>query len=411
MAIQYNLLQLSIVCAFKVDLFGAKQGAQLKLDEETSAKQGAQKLLKLGVEAVANDVASCKAWQLKHRVKPGTSWGTLPSDLQGEWKKRACDAIVTGKGSPRLKCEQWKATHGVRIGSTWGTLSKDLIMQWKRTKCDTLILADCNKEGIDANKQRAKADDERTRILALPGPPPGKKWVISFGLYGSNPKYTTGMIKNAQLAKVIFPGWVVRVYLDDTVPQAVKDTLTSEGCELKLIADEEKRTSNLGGSIAGMFWRFMAIDEPDVDRYIVRDADSRLNYRERFAVEEWVQRRYCTPYVLHYCTHCTALTMYRSSSGESTSMVHTVRDHPSHDRPLNGGMWGAVHGFLDPSGGGTMRDLIQHWQKKTTYGAGEAHHSPPLSPPPTSPSPPPHHTPPTHLHPSTLPLTAQISTS
>ena len=33
--------------------------------------------------------------------------------------------------------------------------------------------------------------------------------------------------------------------------------------------------------IAGMFWRFLVADDPTVDRYIIRDSDSRLNARER----------------------------------------------------------------------------------------------------------------------------------
>ena len=60
------------------------------------------------------------------------------------------------------------------------------------------------------------------------------------------------------------------------------------------------------------------VDSADeaVDRFIVRDADSRLNPRERLAVEEWI------------------------ASGKR---IHSIRDHPNHDRPLNGGMWGGVN--------------------------------------------------------------------
>jgi hypothetical protein len=36
----------------------------------------------------------------------------------------------------------------------------------------------------------------------------------------------------------------------------------------------------------GMFWRFMASDDESVDRFIIRDSDSRLNARDRFATEE-----------------------------------------------------------------------------------------------------------------------------
>ena len=37
-----------------------------------------------------------------------------------------------------------------------------------------------------------------------------KKKVISFSLYGNDPKYCVGAIKNAKLAKYIYPDWVCR---------------------------------------------------------------------------------------------------------------------------------------------------------------------------------------------------------
>jgi len=43
--------------------------------------------------------------------------------------------------------------------------------------------------------------------------------------------------------------------------------------------------TDIKGGIAGMFWRFLVADDPTVDRFIIRDSDSRLNARERFAVE------------------------------------------------------------------------------------------------------------------------------
>ena len=37
-----------------------------------------------------------------------------------------------------------------------------------------------------------------------------------------------------------------------------------------------------------MFWRYYIADDASVDRYLVRDADSRLSVREARAVEEWI---------------------------------------------------------------------------------------------------------------------------
>jgi len=71
-------------------------------------------------------------------------------------------------------------------------------------------------------------------------------------------------------------------------------------------------------------------------RYIVRDSDSRLNARERFAVEDWI----------------------RSGKG-----VHSIRDHPNHERPLNGGMWGGVHGAVKD-----MTKYVKNFSNKGKYG-------------------------------------------
>ncbi len=41
--------------------------------------------------------------------------------------------------------------------------------------------------------------------------------IISFSLWGQNPKYLTGAIRNAVLVKQIYPDWVCRFYVDNKV--------------------------------------------------------------------------------------------------------------------------------------------------------------------------------------------------
>jgi hypothetical protein len=68
-----------------------------------------------------------------------------------------------------------------------------------------------------------------------------------------------------------------------------------------------------------MFWRFQINDDPGVLRFLIRDADSRLNLREKAAVDAWV---------------------------ESGRKFHVMRDHRWHRVPMPGGMWGAVKGAI-----------------------------------------------------------------
>lgn len=172
---------------------------------------------------------------------------------------------------------------------------------------------------MDGGKERNYIE----RIHALPKR--DEKSVISFGLYGTDPKYVTGAIRNAELRDTYFPGWTLRFYTDKSVPQDIVE-------KLKELKAEVVTETGLKGKTAGMFWRFLVADDPTVDRYIVRDCDSRLNARDRFAIEEWI---------------------------ESGKCIHSVRDHVNHIRPINGGMWGGKKGCIP----GGIRDRIEKFDR------------------------------------------------
>ncbi|WP_353127936.1 hypothetical protein [Parapedobacter pyrenivorans] len=134
---------------------------------------------------------------------------------------------------------------------------------------------------------------------------------LSFSLWGSSPVYTMGAIRNAALAKKIYPSWQVIVYHDDTVPADILKRLDQAGVMLEDMTDS---------GVYGLFWRFLAADRPDCDYAIFRDTDSRLSRRERKAVDEWM------------------------ANGD---VLHIMRDHPFHQVPYGaeglsilGGMWG-----------------------------------------------------------------------
>ena len=161
----------------------------------------------------------------------------------------------------------------------------------------------------------------------------GDRNVISMGLYGSNPKYVQGAIKNADLVETFFPTWILRIYADASVPEDVIAQLRARRwVDVKIVRHRS-------GAAAGMFWRFFVADDPSVSRFIVRDADSRLNARDAAAVADWM----ASPY-----------------------SVHSLRDHPNHDRPMNGGMWGATN---STAVAGHMRRFAKAFSDHDTYGA------------------------------------------
>tara|TARA_R100000008_G_scaffold84500_1_gene72046 strand:- start:5513 stop:6256 length:744 start_codon:yes stop_codon:yes gene_type:complete len=146
--------------------------------------------------------------------------------------------------------------------------------------------------------------------------------LITFSLWGMNPKYTQGAIKNAELAPEIYPGWKCRFYLGASTPKPVEHQLRKYD-HVEVVNKPE------WGDWRGMFWRFEPASEDDVEVMISRDCDSRLNKREASAVEEWL----------------------KTDRG-----FHIMRDHPYHQFAVLGGMWGAKKGTVP-----RMKELIYEW--------------------------------------------------
>lgn len=96
--------------------------------------------------------------------------------------------------------------------------------------------------------------------------PRAEKKVISYSLYGANPKYVLGAERNADLIHTVFPGWVARFYVDaGTVPEATQAALRRHGAEVIPIdmskrepvcrADERAKLEGGGGGGYGGRYR------------------------------------------------------------------------------------------------------------------------------------------------------------
>ena len=92
--------------------------------------------------------------------------------------------------------------------------------------------------------------------------------VVSFSLFGSDPLYTVGTIRNSELMLEIFPEWEMWVYHDDTVPSEILQILKKNN--VKLIKSEDS------GFYRSM-WRFYPCGHESVEYFISRDVDSRIS--------------------------------------------------------------------------------------------------------------------------------------
>ncbi len=131
------------------------------------------------------------------------------------------------------------------------------------------------------------------------------KKIISISVFGDNPKYTIGALKNIQLSKEFYPDWDIYLYYNITVPIDIVNMYKE--------FDHVTLLDMTNYNIPGMFWRFLP---RNCERFISRDADSRLSEREALAVDEWIK---------------------------SEKTLHVMRDHPHHDgAPIYGGLFGIV---------------------------------------------------------------------
>lgn len=166
------------------------------------------------------------------------------------------------------------------------------------------------------SKKRQVADQAKIEISAhrpLFNPNNPQENIIAYSLFGDLPRYCETSIINIDLAKEIYPEWTCRFYVDQSVPAQVQARLKAKGAQVIQVTAEQNKMS-------GLFWRFFVMNDPSVNCFLIRDADSLVSYRERAAVDEWLS---------------------------SDRWFHCMHDYYSHTELILAGMWGGFNGVFE----------------------------------------------------------------
>lgn len=135
------------------------------------------------------------------------------------------------------------------------------------------------------------------------------KKVITFSLWGDNPTYNIGAIRNAEDAQKWYPDFECWFYIhENSVPHETIE-------KLKLLKNTEiflKSGNVTNEDCKPRMWRFEAIDNSEVEIMMPRDTDTRFTEREKLAVDEWIA---------------------------SNTLFHIMRDHPHHTYCVLAGMF------------------------------------------------------------------------
>jgi hypothetical protein len=159
--------------------------------------------------------------------------------------------------------------------------------------------------------------------------------VFSFCLYGRyNERYYPGLLENIFLAGKYFPTWKVYVYYAPDVEESTIKHL--EACTSVVL----RPTGELGAK--NMIHRFFAIDEPEVELMMVRDADSRIHWKDRWAIRDFLEK--------------------------PNFVAHTIRDNIQHTAKMMGGLWG-----IRKSSGLFIKELYASYIEDVSQGFRLAH--------------------------------------
>jgi hypothetical protein len=135
------------------------------------------------------------------------------------------------------------------------------------------------------------------------------KNVISYALFGEDPRYW-GSVRGVVWAHHhLFPGWELRVYHDHCLPKLGQLLLKYRRAGLVTLVNEGATPPFVKGSL----WRFKPIWDPSVNYVLTRDIDSLPMVRDRLVSDEFLAVKLA---------------------------AHAVSDHPEHDWKLLCGLAG-----------------------------------------------------------------------
>jgi len=167
----------------------------------------------------------------------------------------------------------------------------------------------------------------------------GSRNIISMSLDGDDIDKLYGALRYSQLVPIVFPRWRLRVYasslaLNTTGSHHVLRILVKK---LENSGVEVFKVRGLTATrIPSGLWAYLAADDIDVDRFVVRNSDTRPSDRESAALDDWL------------LTNATLRPLY------------CIRDHPLHAvQSLVPGLVGGVPRLIRNATGTTFHKLMR----------------------------------------------------
>lgn len=129
--------------------------------------------------------------------------------------------------------------------------------------------------------------------------------VIGYALYGKGHLFYYNFVNLVKTVQNLLPGWILRVYYDDTIDlsikckiECIKNEKTNElidnvdFCNINNLPKKNSVNETWSGSFMhAMTWRWLPIGDSFVDLFSSRDLDSHIIQREVDAVNHWIKSK------------------------------------------------------------------------------------------------------------------------
>lgn len=152
--------------------------------------------------------------------------------------------------------------------------------------------------------------------------------VIGFSVWGTATSYFYGLLDNCLIIKDELPEFTYFVYHNNSLPTNIKDILETLG-NVRLI--QMNNTNDKRNTM----WRFLPAFYKNVNVFLSRDTDSRIEPKEIKAIQDWLK---------------------------SDKNFHIIRNHPAHKRKILAGLWGCRNNILRP----LYKDYLNYISKPYT---------------------------------------------
>jgi len=177
--------------------------------------------------------------------------------------------------------------------------------------------------------------------------------VIAMSMASSELAEMWGIVRNAQLIRVYFPGWTLQVYMKKQVAAAadIESTWAKVISRLLALGVDIVYVDSTLTKIAPNWWSYMVADDLNIDFALVRKPNSRFGEHDASAVIDWIQLCEKSP---HVAVHCIRDTAYQGT------------------RPMMHGLWGVRPRVLRQLlGGRSLMSLIYDFVNDSRSDDGE----------------------------------------